>query len=345
MNIETFPDRLIKYNGETYHYFGGTSYLGMATLPEFQEQIFKSIKQWGTIYGSSRNANVHLNVYEMFENAFSEFVEAEDAIAVSSGTLAGKMVVQYFAKHNCRFFHYPNSHPAVLHNESTPVFIKNTLHPDLINTKEEEIVIVLDAVLSAEVTPTSLDFLRSVSPTKRINLVVDESHSLGIVGNYGEGIFNSINADNIYRKIMVTSLGKALGISGGIIVSNADFIAQLKTEDIFVSASAANPAYLDAFLKSQHLYRQQREKLNQNLKFLFDGLELKPSFKFNPDYPVIYCNESTIYNKLLKNKIVIANFKYPNYEALMSRIVITANHTPADLDLLRRVLEGITNLT
>ena len=43
MIVEKFPDREIIINNKTYLYFGGTSYLGMATNSEFQEMHeFKS---------------------------------------------------------------------------------------------------------------------------------------------------------------------------------------------------------------------------------------------------------------------------------------------------------------
>ena len=55
-----------------------------------------------------------------------------------------------------------------------------------------------------EVTATDFDFLKNVSPSKNITLVVDESHSLGIVGENGEGIFQNIPMENLKRKIMVS---------------------------------------------------------------------------------------------------------------------------------------------
>lgn len=341
MIIDGFPDRQITQDNKTFLYFGGTSYLGMATLPAFQEQLFKSITQWGTSYGSSRNANVKLAVYDTFETAFSKYIGAESALTVSSGMLAGRLVVEYFKKKSVSFFHYPNSHPAILDASSQSVFVDNKLHPDLTNGKNEHVVIVLDAVLSSEVTPTSTRFLEGISETKQVTLIIDESHSLGIVGSSGEGVFNTVENKCVFRKIMVSSLGKALGISGGIIASDIDFIETLKQENLFISSSATNPAFLDAFLKSKALYEQQMLRLQRNLTFFFSDLELSSTFKFNKNYPVIYCNDASVFNLLFEHDILIANFKYPNYEGLMSRIVVTANHTEADLFRLKMLLKQV----
>lgn len=341
--VDEFPDREITVNGEKYLYFGGTSYLGMATNKEFQEIVYESLKKWGTFYGSSRNANVKLAIYEKFENYFSDYLGAETALTVSSGTLAGKMVIDYLAKSKVSFFHYPKTHPAILAPNSMPLFINDKLHPQLQNTVFEDIVITVDAILPLETTPTSFDFLDEISSQKKITLVLDESHSLGIIGKLGEGIFATIQSKKVYRKIMISSLGKALGLSGGIIASDKEFIDNICSEPVFVSSSGANPAYLEAYINGLLLYEKQRKILIQNLNFLAKIVVPKQAFQFNRAYPVIYSNSDEIYKALLMKKMIIARFKYPTYENYLNRIVITANHTKADLEKLASIL-NLTDL-
>ena len=338
MTVDGFPDRTITVKSEEYLYFGGTSYLGMATHPEFQNLIIKSIKKWGTFYGSSRNANVKLSVYDKAEQLFSKQIGSEASLTVSSGTLAGKLTTEYLSKSINTFFHYPKTHPAILVQHSLPLFMDGKLHPKLQDDTVEEIVITVDAILSLEVTPTSFDFLNQISSNKKITLIVDESHSLGIVGKKGEGIFSTISDEKLHRKIMISSLGKALGLSGGIIASDKQFIDELKQESVFVSSSGANPAYLETYLQVQDLYNSQRQKLHQNLDFSNLRLNLNKEFKFTDNYPVIYSNNDAIFAKLLQHKIVITRFKYPTYKNPMNRIVITANHTKKDLKKLIQLL-------
>jgi 7-keto-8-aminopelargonate synthetase-like enzyme len=45
----------------------------------------------------------------------------------------------------------------------------------------------------------------------------------------------TINNKNIKRKIMVASLGKAIGITGGVIASDQLFINQLLSNSSFIS--------------------------------------------------------------------------------------------------------------
>lgn len=340
MIVEKFPDREIIINGKTYLYFGGTSYLGMATNSEFQELVFNSIKKWGICYGSSRASNIKLAVFKKAETSFSKFIGAESSLSVCSGMLAGKLVISNLQSKNQTFFHYPKTHPAILAPNSLPLFINNQLHPKLLDDSTQEIVISADAILSLDVTITNFDFLNNISNNKKITLVIDESHTLGIVGKSGEGIFNSIKNDKISRKIMVSSLGKAMGLSAGIIASDSNFINELKNETIFVTSSPANPAYLEAYLQAQKLYKIQFNKLKANLKFLDKILVKSENFSFNKSYPVLYSEKSEVSELLLKNGIINARFKYPTYKNEMNRIVITANHTQIDLEKLALLLNS-----
>ncbi|MFD1615759.1 aminotransferase class I/II-fold pyridoxal phosphate-dependent enzyme [Gelatiniphilus marinus] len=341
MIVESFPDRTVTINKKEYLYFGGTAYLGLPTNANFQNALIKSIAKWGSFYGSSRNSNIKLSVFNKAENLFAQQIGVEQTVIASSGTLAGKLVLEYLSKTESTFYHYPKTHPAILQNNSLPLFENAILHKNLVDNKTESIVITVDAVLALEVAPTTFDFLDAISNEKQITLVVDESHSLGVLGKQGEGIFKTIQNKSLKRKIMIASLGKALGLSGGVIASDESFINAIKNEVLFVSSSCANAAYLESYVLSQSLIKNQQRKLKDNLDFLFKDLELKDSFKFNRDYPVIYSIEESIYKKLLEKDIVITNFKYPNYKDGMNRIVITANHTKEDLTRLKEALVSL----
>ena len=338
MIVDGFPDRTVFIDKKKYLYFGGTAYLGLPTNPVFQKTLVKSIAKWGSFYGSSRNSNIKLSIFDKAENLFAKQIGTEKSLVTSSGTLAGKMILEYLSKSENTFYHYPKTHPAILHGKSLPLFKNGTLHKNLLNYKKENIVITVDAVLALEVESTSFDFLNDISTNKDITLVVDESHSLGILGKQCRGIFNTIQNKNLKRKIMIASLGKALGLSGGIIASDENFIEEMKNETLFVSSSCASAAYLESYIESQDLIKNQQEKLKHNLSFLFKDLKLDESFKFSKGYPVIYSSGETIYERLIQSGIIISSFNYPNYKDRMNRIVITANHTKEDLIELKQAL-------
>lgn len=346
MVSDYFPDRKISIDGKDYIYFGGTSYLGLSTTPEFQNNLINSIRKWGTSYGSSRASNVKLSIYEHAENLLAKNIGAERALALSSGTLAGQLVLEILEKSNSKFFHYPKTHPAILHKSSQPLFIDGQVNTELKSSQNDSIVITVDAILASEVNITDLDILNQISPSKKITLIIDESHSIGITGNDGWGVFKKINNDKIERKIMTASLSKAFSSVGGVIASDQDFIETLYNHPLFKGSSAMNPAYLHTLINSSAIIKAKQKQLQRNLSYLTDILPKREDLKFNSNYPVIYIGGNGIYEWLKSHRIIISSFKYPNYKTLMNRIVITANHEFDDFDFLsNRITDLPSNIS
>ena len=338
MKVNQFPDRIIKIKNEEYIYFGGTAYLGLPTHPEFQKLLIKNILQWGTAYGSSRSANIQLTAYENGERFLANYIKADAALTVSSGMLAGKLVIEALTPQTDCFFHFPDTHTAIKAVNSLPFFIGNGLNPRLLDNATEKITILTDAVPSFHVEPINLSVLNLVPSNKEITLVVDESHSLGILGTNGCGIFSNIDLPNIKRKIMLSSLGKAFGLTGGVIASDAEFINQMAAHDTFVSSAGMNAAFVQTMADAAGIYLQQHQKLKDNLNYIDAHLIKNKAVHFDPNYPLIYPEIEGINEIFTSNNIIVTNFKYPTDTRDLNRIVITANHKKEDLDKTIHIL-------
>jgi 7-keto-8-aminopelargonate synthetase-like enzyme len=340
MNVNQFPDRLIEIDKTEFLYFGGTAYLGLATHKLFQKIVSNNIKKWGTSYGSSRNANIQLTAYDIAEKFLAKHIQAKSALTVSSGSLAGKLVIEQLTKQDVTFFHLPNHHNAIQAQVSFPVWIDNKLNPKLLNTQKEKIVILTDAIPTSTIKPIDLSFINFISDDKEISLVIDESHSLGIIGQNGCGLFSSITDKKIKNKIMISSLGKGFGITGGVIAGNDEFINQIKEMGNFVSAAGMNPAFAVSILDAKDIYQNQLAKLRNNLAYVYKHLKTTSS-EFDINYPIIYPKNKDTYDILKAENIIITNFKYPNELGYLNRIVITANHQKKDLKKLISILNRL----
>jgi 7-keto-8-aminopelargonate synthetase-like enzyme len=338
MKVNQFPDRIIEIENEEYLYFGGTAYLGLPTHPEFQKLLIKNILQWGTAYGSSRSANIQLSAYENGERFLANYIKTDAALTISSGMLAGKLVVEALTPETDCFFHFPDTHIAIKVSNSLQVFIGEKLNPRLLDNVAEKITILTDSVPSFHIKPIDLTILNSIPSNKEITLVIDESHSLGIIGTNGCGIYSTINLPNIKRKIMVSSLGKAFGLTGGVIASDSEFINQMTTHDTFVASAGMNAAFVQTMADADNIYLQQHKKLKDNLNYIDAHLIKNKAIHFDSNYPLIYPEIEGLNEIFTANKIIVTNFKYPTDTKDLNRIVITANHTKEDLDKIIHIL-------
>lgn len=337
MIVNQFPDRIIEIDQEQYLYFGGTAYLGLPTNKVFQELVVKNILKWGTTYGSSRAANIQLSAYNNGEKFLASHIGSEEAVTVSSGMLAGKLVIDFMKKQMDCFFHLNEIHNAITITESLPVFVNGNLNNRLLDSKPEKITILTDGVPSFQTKSVDFSFLKEIPNHKEITLIVDESHSFGILGKNGSGIYTTIDFP-IKRKIMVSSLGKAFGLTGGVIASDSDFISQIKEMETFTSAAGMNPAFVQTLSDAAEIYTEQHKKLLENLSYIDSILNQNDNIKFDKTYPLIYLLSQELVEKLKTEKIIIASFKYSKDAEPLNRIVVTANHTKEDLDKLLTIL-------
>lgn len=330
MVVNEFPDRKILVDGIEYLYFGGTNFLGITTNANFQNILFESIKKWGTAYGSSRNSNVKLSIYETAEKLLAKNIHSEAALTVSSGMLAGKLVVEYLSKTTNAMFHFPDAHPALRYPQSLPILVNGELNSKLFDKSISKIAVLTDAVPSQYVEPIDLNILHTIPKEIQINLVIDESNSFGILENDWH---NSLKKENI-NIIKVASLGKAIGISGGFIAGNQLLITEIQNQVSFIGAAGMNPAFLETYVNAQEIYALQKQKLQQNLHYIDTHFTNRAQFTYHHSYPIIYYDDELVSKKLLENKIIITSFKYTNALGKLNRIVITANHTIEDIKQL-----------
>lgn len=342
MQVNKIPNRVFYKDGEEFLYFGGTNYLGVTTLPEFQNILLESFQKWGTSYGSSRSANIQLEIYKTAEDLLAHQTGTDTAVTVSSGMLAGKLALEQLLHTTDLIFHFPNTHPALMHSSSLPLIQNGKLNPFLLDTTISRIGIVADAIPSLEVTPIDLNILKGISSSKTITLLLDESHSFGVLGNEGQGILKQYELANVHQKITMASLGKAAGLSGGFIAGDFQFIEGIKRQQNFIGASGMNPAFLETFVNAQSVYHLQRQKLKDNLEYVSKYMIPNKALTFAEAYPVIYFDQEELLQLLLENNIIPTSFPYPTASGKLSRIVISAHHTKSDLDKMVKQLNIFT---
>ena len=94
--------------------------------------------------------------------------------------LAGKLVIEHLSKTTDPFFHFPNLHEALMNPLCLPIFENGQLNPKIFDSKASKLTVLTDAVSSQKVVPIDLSILLLILKEKQINLVIDESNSIGI---------------------------------------------------------------------------------------------------------------------------------------------------------------------
>jgi 8-amino-7-oxononanoate synthase len=357
MIIDHLPGRTITLNNEEHLFFSGTSYLGMGHQPLFREALMEGITRYGTVFSASRNNNLKLEIYEEAEDFLAQWTGAESALTVTSGLLAGQIAVQSID--NQQFIYAPSVHPAIWKATPPQYFFKNyddfshRIIDVIQDEKEKPVVVCTNTIDPLRCEVYDFSWLAQLPQNQDITLVFDDSHGIGITGEGGAGFWSRPDIKMLMDKIkllsrvkiiVIASLAKALGIPGGVILSDKKTIETIRRNPLFVGASPIVPAYLFAFMKAQNVYQKAREQVFFNIN-LYKNLIQKnlrnrentggPVLKTFDNYPVQHIFKSDLYEYLLKHKVLISSFSYPNPSDLpITRIIISALHQTADIEQL-----------
>lgn len=340
--IHQQASKKIRLGEKDYHFFSGTSYLGINQDADFRQLLIEGLHQYGMSFGSSRNGNLQLAIYEAAEDKMAAWVGAQKSLTLSSGMLAGQVVAQYLKTQNSSYFYAPQSHSANFHEPVVQIpAISFQEWSKQIASQIKEInaphsVIVCNSTDALRASNYDFGWINDLCSEQNITLIIDDSHGLGITGTNGAGIFQSISVKPNIRFIVVSSLHKAMGLPGGVVFSDAETIEKLRHTAFFASCSPIAPAYLYAYLNADTIYSKNLERLLANVARFSGQLQAAQSlFSSQSSYPVFYTPHDELYKYLFSNDIFIYSFAYPIKTGKPNtRIVISAWHDEEQIDLL-----------
>lgn len=327
MYTEITPGTTVNINGKELLFFSGFAYLGLQHHPDFKAALKEGIDKYGTIFISSRIANVKLTLFEELEHTLKNDQEA--AVTFSSGYMASQAASQY-AKSRGTLIYAPNTHPALQQQQAVPAmpwqdWAAQTIHT--INNNDHNYVILADGVNPLSSTINDFSWLTQIN--KNVLILIDDSHGIGIIEHQ---LPQRPNLDYLIS----ASLAKAYSVQGGVISGKNVHINAIKKLPIFTGGTPMMPASAYAFLKSLPLHQKQKELLNQRIAY-FKGIcnELH-----NPFSLPVFLLKHVSAEYLLDNNIVISSFGYPNPDSpVINRIIVTAAHSYAQLDRLNELLK------
>lgn len=338
--IDHLPGRTVMHQGRPYLFFSGTAYLGLPQHPAFQQILVESMARYGTSFGSSRNGNLRLSVYEEAETKLAHSVGAPYALTISSGMLAGQVVINWLRGQSATFVYGPGAHPALWNGPTIDLPTGSfadwvaQLPGALCTHRTGPVAILTNSIDSVRSQYYEFDWVANLPDNRNITLVVDDSHGLGVL-NDKKGIWPQIPQKSNVNMIVTGSLAKGMGLPGGVVFGDADMLADLRRTAFFGACSPMPPAYLDAYIQADALYAGGYEQLRQNVLLAEKLLLPTGLFKHAMGYPLFFTEQDNLYSFLLERGIFVYSFSYPTpADRANTRIIISAFHTSDDIQIL-----------
>lgn len=210
-------------------------YLGLSLHPRVVAGGVRALQTWGAGSTGSRLVTGNTALHEQFETALAEFVGAESALVFSSGYTAnlgavvslsgpGSVVVSDALTHASLVDACRLSRARVV---VTPHRDVDAVDAALRDRSEDRAVVVTDSVFSADGVMAPLRDLHDVCRRHGALLMVDEAHGLGVRGDGGRGLVAEVGLAGAPDVVVTTTLSKALGSQGGVVLGPAAVRAHL----------------------------------------------------------------------------------------------------------------------
>ena len=281
--IEESHDTEVIIRGERKIMVGSNNYLGLTHHPLVLERAKDALYRYGTGCTGSRLLNGTLDLHEELERRLAAFMGQEAALVFSTGyqtnlgaiaTLAGRsgVVVQD------RLNHASLIDGAALSGARTVRYA----HADMAALRavlEEHagrgVLLVSDGVFSMEGDIAPLPALVDLAEEYGARLMVDDAHSVGVLGEKGGGTAQHFGLEEKVDLVMAT-FSKSFASIGGALAGPEYVIHYLKHNARSLIFSASMPpsavATVLACLDVVESEPWRRERLWQNASYLRDGL-------------------------------------------------------------------------
>jgi 8-amino-7-oxononanoate synthase len=282
--IESCQDTEVIIKGKKVLMLGSNSYLGLTNDPRVKKAAIDAIEKYGTGCAGSRFLNGSLDIHTALEKRLAAFVEKEAAIIFSTGFMANLGFIASVVHRGDYILADRLDHASIIDGANLSFGrLKRFEHNDPASLEtvlksiplEAGKLIVIDGIFSMNGDIADLPRIVPLAEKYNTAVMVDDAHSLGVIGPRGEGTAAHFGLQDRIDAIMGT-FSKSLATVGGFIAGNAKLIDFLRhTSRALMFTASLPPASVAAVMKSLDIIEQEperREALWENTKAMAEGL-------------------------------------------------------------------------
>jgi 8-amino-7-oxononanoate synthase len=270
--IESDQDTVVTISGKKVLMFGSNSYLGLTNHPKIKEAAKKAIDKYGTGCAGSRFLNGTLDIHIELENRLAKLVEKDGALCYSTGFQVNLGVVSVLTGRSDYLLLDELDHASIIEGSrlsfSKVLKFKHNdmkaLESKLKHCAQDSIkLIVVDGIFSMEGDIIKLPEVVKLAEKYGATIMVDDAHSLGVLGKNGSGTASHFGLNDKVDLVMGT-FSKSLASLGGFIASDKDTINFIKhnSRSLIFSASMT-PASAASVLAAIDIMVSEPERIQR----------------------------------------------------------------------------------
>ena len=349
---EILPGMKVRVRGREMGMYASYSYLGLVNHPRINEAARKAVDKFGTGTHGVRSLAGTLTIHTELEETIANFKHAEDAITYSSGYATNLTVVSTLMGRGDYVFSDKLNHASIVDGcLMSGAEFRRFRHNDmehlegLLRNAPADVakLVIADSVFSMD--GDIIDLPKMLELTKKYNawLMIDEAHSIGVLGATGRGIEEHFGLGDVID-IKMGTLSKTIPSVGGYIAARKEIITYLRhASRAYIFSAALPPAQAAAANESFKVILdepERLEKLNLNTKQFIGGLKsmgFDTMLSETAIVPVLCGDDETAFRMTQEaqhNDVFVLPVVSPAVPEGLARLraTVTAAHDPSEIE-------------
>ena len=352
--------------GREFINFSSYNYLGLSGHPEVNQAAKDAIDHYGTSASASRLVAGERPIQRELEQALAAVYGVEDSIVFVSGHATNVSTIGYLFGPKDLVLHDSLIHNSVLQGiELSGAARRPFAHNDLTALDQilaesrgrfERVLIVVEGHYSMDGDIPDLPALIDIKRRHQAFLMVDEAHSLGVLGEGGKGLHEHYGVDGREVDIWMGTLSKTLADCGGYIAGERALVEHLKyAAPGFVYSVGIAPALAAASLAALRVMQKEPErvqKLQHNTRFFLQqaraaGLDIGMSqgHSIIPLMTGSSIKAAKLSSQLFEHGINVQPILHPAVEekAARLRFFLSSEHSQAQIEFSIQTIQELTS--
>ena len=351
--IESPQRAAIDVAGKEVLNFCANNYLGLSDHPRLIEASKRMMDERGFGMSSVRFICGTQDIHKQLEAAISEYFKTEDTILYAACFDANGGVFEPLLTDEDAIISDALNHASIIDGvrlcKAKRYRYANADMADLERCLQEAQaqrfrIVVTDGVFSMDGNVAPMDQICDLAEKYDALVMVDESHSAGVVGKTGHGVsefFNTYGRVDIYTGTLGKAFGGALG---GFTTGRKEIIDLLRQRSRpYLFSNSLAPCIIGASLEVFKMLKESNElhdRLVENVNYFRDkmmaqGFDIKPTQSAICAVMLYDAKLSQVYAaKMQEEGIYVTGFYYPVVpkEQARIRVQLSAGHTREQLD-------------
>jgi 8-amino-7-oxononanoate synthase len=218
--------------------FSSYNYIGLSGDAEVSAAAKAAIDRYGTSVSASRIVSGERPVHRELEEALASLVGAEDCLSFVSGhgtnvTVVGELVGPGDLVLHDSYIHNSLQMGCTLSGARRMIFLHNSWSAlERLLTREranyKRVLILVEGVYSMDGDLPDLPALIELKRRFNAQVMIDEAHSMGVLGAHGRGVGEHYGVDPKDIDLWMGTLSKSFASCGGYVAGSHDFIETLR---------------------------------------------------------------------------------------------------------------------